>query len=133
MQGFMDCRAGTGSRRYTLRFSFNAFAAFEAETTRPSFAVIGEMEAGRLQMAGDLRALCWAAMITHHPNATLDDAGNLLDVDPSCVHRALSIALPDAGTEDGTPAKKRMARFRSFATFFALGWRWGIRSRGSGI
>lgn len=117
----MDCRAVSPKGRYTLRFGFNAFAAFEAEAGRSAFQMIGEMERGALSLATELRLMCWAAMLHHHPQATLAEAGHLLDADPSCVLRALGVAMPD-GEAGGAPSgKKPRSLFRRWVTFFARG------------
>lgn len=141
MQGFMDCRVigaadvrsdgGTGP--VTLRFGFNAFAAFEAETKASAFEAIARLERGQMTMASDLRTLCWAAMLHHHPDATHADAGRIMDLDPACVHRALAIAMPEAEAGNGQPAKKpRPPVPWTFASFFAAGWKRVWTRRGFG-
>lgn len=129
----MDCRAGAPRGAVVLRFGFNALAAFEAESKRPAFHAIAELESGDLAMASDLRLLCWAAMLHHQPQATIKAAGHLLDADPSCVHRALQIALPMAGDVEPDTAKKRTAVLRTCATFFGRGWKRIFRSAASGM
>lgn len=140
MQGFMDCRViGAGDGRpdgsmgpVTLRFGFNAFAAFEAQTKMPAFEAIARLEKGDLKMASDLRALCWAAMLHHHPDASLTDAGRMMDIDPGCVHRALAIAMPEAEAGAAQPAKKPRGIGRASITSFAAGLRRVWMRRGSG-
>jgi len=128
----MDCRAASPTGRYTLRFGFNAFAAFEAEAGRSAFQTIAEMERGTLVMATDLRLMCWAAMLHHHSQATLEEAGHLLDADPTCVVRALSVAMPDTEAGGSDTGKKLRAMFLAWGSCCAHGLRRVFRSSASG-
>lgn len=121
MNAFLDHRVRGPQGAITLRFGFNAFAAFEAESGTSAFVAIARLERGELQMASDLRRLCWAAMLHHHPDAVPEDAGLLLDHDPVCVHAALKIAMPDAEAGGDAPAKKPRAFRRVWRSFFGRG------------
>lgn len=119
MEAFSDHRVTVGGKAVTLRFGFNAFAAFEATSGVSAFRTIARLETGNLEMASELRVLCWAAMLHHQPQASLDDAGSVLDAAPGCVTRALGIAMPNVQEGGGDrPAKKPMAAFRILQSFW---------------
>jgi len=64
-------------KEYTLRLGNNALCRFEAETgiTAIKLAALGPDEMEQRFM----RALLWAGLKKHHPDMTLDMAGDLID------------------------------------------------------
>lgn len=106
-----DVRLRTARGRTILRLDFNALCAFEAETGREALPWIAELEAGRMKSATQMRAMAWAAMLRHDPQADLAMAGDLLDQHPDAVHRAIGAAVPQADDRDGgaSPGKKLRA------------------------
>lgn len=87
---------------YTLRLDFNAMCAFEEATGRDAMEALAGFEAGKAK-AGDLRALVWAMLQRHHPDADLTLAGDLLSEDAEVMGRVLLASMPqaDAGNVKG--------------------------------
>lgn len=88
-------------RSFTLRMDFNAMAEFEDATGRAALDVFQEAEKGTARMS-TIRAIVFAALTRHHPDATVQDAGDILSEDPGVVQRLMAAAAPD-----GEPGKAR--------------------------
>jgi hypothetical protein len=100
--------ASVDGQDYTLVLDWNALARFETLTSKNAMDVI---QAGGSMSFNDTRAIVWAAMHRHHPDATLEDAGDLLSEDMGLVAALINAASPAASGNGKAPvAKKAPAR-----------------------
>ena len=81
-------------RELTLRFDFGALVEAEEAAEAGTEALMKEIAKGgaRLKTA---RALLYGSLRYHHPELTLEDAGELLMSDSEAVSRALGQALQE--------------------------------------
>lgn len=93
-----DASFEADGQTYTLRLDFNAMCELEDATGENAMTIIEQYEKGEIS-ARSLRALFWAMMREHHPEATLKDAGRLLSQAPDAIGSALAAAAPDAEKE----------------------------------
>lgn len=97
-------------QEFTLVLDWNALAEFESMTDKNAMEVIQGASAKKPMSFSDSRALVLAAMRRHHPDATADDAGDLLSEDMTLVNALLIAATPDAQVAPGNgkaPAAKK--------------------------
>jgi len=87
-------------RRYTLRCDLNAFAAFETETGENALAVIGRFEAGEVKVK-HMIAMMWSFLRRHHPETTIEDAGDILSADVDSLMAVINAAGPTAKEAEG--------------------------------
>lgn len=110
-RGDTDIQAG--DRSYTLCFSSNAVCEMEEHFDRP-IAEIGTMlDAGA--RFSDLRAVFWHGLRRHHPDLSLEDAGDVMDeVGQDKVGEAIGTAFqrafPQAKGAAGGRARPRKAK-----------------------
>ena len=93
---------------WTLRMDFNAMCAFEEATGKAAMATLEGFEGGDYTMS-DLRAIVHAMLLRHHPDATPQDAGDILSEDSEVLMRVLSHAMPDAGDREPGNGKRKNA------------------------
>lgn len=98
---------------YTLRFDFNSLAEAEDAADMGIEEMLESVNSGspRLRVA---KALLWGALRHHHPDITLDEAGDLLSQDTEKVSGAMGRGLQEmairkqgANPPKGTVASKR--------------------------
>jgi hypothetical protein len=67
-------------RAYTLRLDFNAMCSLEGYFSTPDRMMTFPMivEAVKAQSFTHLRGVVWAALRRHHPDLTVDDAGDIV-------------------------------------------------------
>jgi hypothetical protein len=87
-------------RRWTLRCDFNAMCEFEDATGKDALTVFGEFETGKVGVK-DMRAMMWAFLQHHHPDATLQDAGDLLSANVNAMMEVIKSASPTADEAEG--------------------------------
>ena len=119
-----------GGKRRRLILDFNALCALEDQLARPAVEVLAAFQTGQLTRAQDLRAIAWAALMRHHPQASLEDAGDVLDAHPDCIARLLDVALPEP--EASAPGKKPAAAPSRWRRCWISISGWACRSRNSG-
>ena len=100
-------------RTFTLRCDFNAMCEFEDQTGENALSVFQEFETGKVSST-HMRAMMWAFMQHHHPDATLKDAGELLSANVDSLLEVIEASSPqaDEAAELGNvrkPAKKKRA------------------------
>lgn len=88
---------------FTLVLDFNALAEFEAATGQNAIKVLG---GGDLTIT-QLRALMHAGLRRHHPEMTLEGAGEILQANMDKLGSALASAFPDAGGNGQAAGKPR--------------------------
>jgi hypothetical protein len=81
-------------RELTLRFDFGALAEAEEAADLPTETMMGEFAKGgaRLKTA---RAMLYGALRYHHPEVTLEDAGELLMSDSAAISKAMGQAMQE--------------------------------------
>lgn len=103
-----EATARTEAGEFRLVIDMNAIAGFE-EATDTSWSLFeGRAQAGTSRIS-DLRHLCHQALLRHHPDATLADAGDILSEDIEAFNSAMEAAFPapeesDGEQGNGTPA-----------------------------
>lgn len=88
-------------RDWMLRMDMNAMCEFEDVTGQSAIEAFQKAEQGKASISM-MRQVVFAAMRRHHPEATIQDAGDILSADPQVVQ-----ALMDAARPDATPGKRR--------------------------
>ncbi|NRB17724.1 MAG: hypothetical protein HRU33_09210 [Rhodobacteraceae bacterium] len=84
-----------GAKTWTLVCDFNAMAEFEEATGKDAMNAFEKAEEGGVSIA-DLRHMVHAFLKQHHPEATLQDAGNIMSEDVAIVASVLAAASPTA-------------------------------------
>lgn len=97
---------------WTLRCDFNAMAAFETATGKDAMEAFGEAEENKVSIP-ELIQMVHSFLQRHHPDATLQDAGDVLSHDLSVVQRVISACMPSseeaAGLGNGRAAVTKAA------------------------
>jgi hypothetical protein len=99
-----EASAKVNGRVYTLRLDFNALCAFEEKTGEDALAVVAAMEKGKFKVT-QLRTLVLAMLQKHHPDATAEEAGDILSEDSDALQRVLSAARPEVDQDQ--PGNRR--------------------------
>lgn len=82
-------------KAYTLVMDFNAMAEFEEATGGNALDFLDAVSAGKAKIR-ELRAFVYAAMLARHPDATLQEAGNILSVDHNILADLIVASVPEA-------------------------------------
>lgn len=98
-----EAEAVLDGRSFRLVLDFNAMCELEDMTGRTAPEIMAEFDAGKVSFKS-LRAVCLAALRRHHPEATPQDAGDLLSADMDLPARLIAATMPEAA---GAPAGKR--------------------------
>jgi len=80
---------------YTLRCDFNAMCSFEEETGEDALEIFEKFETGDVKLKF-MRAMMWAFMQKHHPESTLEEAGDLLSEDAESLMKVIQASSPTA-------------------------------------
>ncbi len=91
-------------KTWTLRFDMNTLGNLERELGRPAMAILEEMDNGKTPV-DTRRMICHAMLHKYHPDATIDDAGEILSEDPDAFFAVLQGAMP--GQDGGAPGKPK--------------------------
>ena len=103
-----EVSATVAGKVYTLVMNWNAMAEFETMTGKNAMLVIQTASLKSPMSFTDTRAIVWASMRKHHPEATLEDAGDLLSEDMGLVGALIeSSAPPDEPGNGKAPAPKK--------------------------
>jgi len=94
-----------GDKVWVLVVDFNMLCTFEEATGMIATKFISQVESGEDVSFRALRHFIHAMMIARQPDATLEDAGDLLSTDPDALNRALSAAFPSADQDPSPPGK----------------------------
>ena len=94
---------------WTLRLDFNAMAEIEDKLGRSALDVLQEIEGGKSVKVKNLRAVTWAMLLEHHPDATERDAGMVLSHDTDVLTRVIAAAMPEADEGNGQAARGKAA------------------------
>lgn len=92
----------------TLVMDYNAMADFEDLTGKNSITTFEKAETGEASIS-DMRAILFCAMRRHHPESTLEDAGDLLSEDITALGRLMQACAPEPveGAQLGNAPKAR--------------------------
>lgn len=91
---------------YRLALDFNALCEFEDATgLDPGDTIDVLAKDGKIKgKLGTIRQLIRAAMLRHHPEATVRDAGDLITADPTVLRRCLQAAMARSDQPGGAEA-----------------------------
>lgn len=96
-----------GGRTYTLRLSMSAMCACESVERNPDGSRVTFHEiaarAGRYELTA-IRLMVWGVLQAHHPELTLEDAGELF-----LLAKAEGIDMLKVAAEDGVPEAEDVA------------------------
>lgn len=81
---------------YTLRCDFNAMCDFEGATGESALDVFERFESGGVKVT-HMRAMMWAFMQHHHPEATMQEAGELLSENTDVLGQVIQASSPTHG------------------------------------
>lgn len=95
-----------GGRRYTLVMDFNVMAEFEEATGIGALDFLGQAEQGNARISL-LRAFTHAALLPHQPDATVEDAGDLLSEDQTVIGRLIAASVPEVEAGNGKAAARK--------------------------
>jgi hypothetical protein len=87
-----------GGRSLRLVFDFNAICALEEETGRGVMDMMADFDGDKMSFI-DMRRIVHVSLRRHHPEATVEDAGDILSDDIDVLTRLLEAAFPDAAAE----------------------------------
>lgn len=88
-------------RDWMLRMDMNAMCEFEDVTGQSAIEAFQQAEQGKAGISM-MRQVVFAAMRRHHPEATIQDAGDILSADPQVVQALMAATAPDV-----KPGKRR--------------------------
>ncbi len=89
-----------GDKVWRLRFDMNVLADLEESTGKSAMAVLAELDSGDRMMASR-RTVCLAMLKRYHPEATAQDAGDILSEDPAAFMAILQSVMPQGGAVAG--------------------------------
>lgn len=100
--------------QWTLCLDFNALCCLEDALGKSAMEFFSDFEGGRFPSMRELRQLCYVMLQRHHPDATLEDAGDIMSSDTAGVLRIMNSALPDEpeGGRRAPGKRKRKAHNR---------------------
>lgn len=90
-------------RTLTLRRDFNALAEAEEAVGVRMDVITKALQAGG-PVLKFTRALLWGALRAHHPDVTLEDAGELLMAEPEAINAAMERATSNGEARQVGPA-----------------------------
>lgn len=104
-----------GGKTYTLRFSTNAICELEDKLDRSFLSISGDLakavtEPDKVRF-GTVRAIMWAGLRDHHPNLTVEEAGEIMTqvggMLPAVglVTDAFVLAFPSPEAKDSNPPR----------------------------
>lgn len=110
-----DVQIEAGGEAYTLRFSVKALAALQDYWELPSLDAVGQklnqLDSGDISVS-DYTAILWAALRTHHPEATMEQSLDIFDelgIDglTSVIVDAMSASSSEDGGKASSDPRKR--------------------------
>lgn len=96
---------------YRLRFDMSTLAEVEERTGRNPVEILAEMD-GAAPSIATLRRLCHAMLLRHHPEASLETAGDILSEDMEGFMAIVQAALPQDGERPSGNGGAKAARRR---------------------
>ncbi|MBR9893331.1 hypothetical protein GYB14_16655 [bacterium] len=89
-------------KSYKLRFDFNTMCWFTDRTGKDAIKAMAGAESGDLDLR-DMRVLMQCCLLHHSPDATLQEAGNVLSQDFGALLRVIQAAMPENGELGARP------------------------------
>jgi hypothetical protein len=88
-----DGEAKAGGKTWHLRFDMNVLADLQEETGKNPVQIMSELQddGGSVVLA---RVVCHAMLKRFHPEATLQDAGDILSEDMDAMMTTITAAMP---------------------------------------
>lgn len=92
-----------------LQLHVNSICELEDAADRPIIEILEEFDDGKKPRMKTVRLLFWAMMLEEKPDATLKDAGQLIQDmrgnHDAIMHDAIMAAFPEPSGEDAAPEK----------------------------
>lgn len=95
-----EVSATIDGKTWTLVCDFNAMAEFEEATGKDAMTSFEQAETNKVSIK-DLRHMVHAFLKAHHPDATLQDAGDIMSEDVGIVAALIAAASPTASEAGG--------------------------------
>lgn len=96
-----EATANVDGKQYTLLIDMNSIAGWEDATNMSHIVLLGRMNAGSWRIS-DTRHLLHQSLLRHHPEVTLNEAGDLIPDLQDALFEAMSRAFPDDEKEDAS-------------------------------
>ena len=101
-----EATATAGGKTWTMRFDMNVLGNLERLMGKPAMSILEEMDKGQTPVE-TRRMICHQMLIRHQPQATMDDAGDILSEDAEAFFAVLKGAMPEQGSlQPGKPHAK---------------------------
>lgn len=91
---------------WTFVLDMNALATLEEITGKGAFEIIKYMELGNITIS-QLRAFYFACLKRHHPQITIEEAGDVFSDYPDAMDKVLESALPKQEGDEGNGKKTK--------------------------
>lgn len=95
-----EIQAEAEGKTYTLRMDMGVLAAFETETGKNALAWSEDAEKGEVRI-GELITMVHCAMERRHPEATREEAADLVSEDTGVLMRLMQAAAPERPAGNG--------------------------------
>lgn len=101
MKGEAEVKLADG-RTLRMAFDANAWCAIEEQLDKGTPEILEELQSGRARMKTQ-RAMMWGGLRKHHPEISVEEAGEILIEAAQQLSDAIEGGLPQAG--EGAPAE----------------------------
>lgn len=95
-------------KEIVLRADLNAMCIFQEETGFDALSAMEELESGNVDFL-KMRSLTRACMVRHQPDATVQDAGDVISSDLDVLARLFAAASPSEGEVEGLGKRTKRA------------------------
>lgn len=90
---FGEVEVKVGDQTYKLRMDFNAMCEFEDVTGINAMDAFADFEKGNISVKS-MRAMMYAFLKRHHPEITLEQAGEVLSENMGALEAVISASMP---------------------------------------
>lgn len=92
------------ARHFVLRMDFNVMAEFEDQTGIRALDFLETAEKGKASIK-EIRQFIHCALLSRQPDATLQDAGDVMSSDTNALGRLIAVASPQEEAQAGNGKK----------------------------
>lgn len=90
---FGEVEIESGGSKYTLRMDFNSMCEFEDVAGINAMDAFADFEQGKISVK-NMRAMMYAFLRRHHPDVTLEQAGEILSENIGALEAVVSASMP---------------------------------------
>ena len=103
---FGEVEIDSGGNKYTLRMDFNAMCEFEDVAGVNAMDAFADFEKGKISVK-NMRAMMYAFLRRHHPDVTLEQAGEILSENIGALESVVSASMPTSEEAEGLGKPKK--------------------------